>query len=134
MPNELKPCPDKIYFREFSGGGFDIDYYPCPPHYVEYTRTDTALLTKLKGLRDELDKEAIKNSETKDKFNYGKSMEANIIAIKLTALIDSEPEQDVCEWVWNREGLCWLAKCGLEATDCMKYCPACGKPIKEVEG
>lgn len=151
MPNELKGCPDRVWVLNPTDPVTEWDMSETGNYHtdIEYTRTDSTLLTKLKGLRDEMSRTAAHvNMIGRDKLSLKDSekyfAEADCIydcVGDLTALIDAEPEQDVCEWEWSSFNAAWVTKCSgiflaidnSLSDNGMKFCPYCGGQIKEVE-
>ena len=88
MPNELKPCPDRVWVLNPTDPVTQWDMSESGAYHtdVEYTRTDTALLTKLKGLRDEM-------REDCKKYSPDYRIAIGAYNARLTALIE-EAEHD----------------------------------------
>jgi len=92
-------------------------------------------LIKLRDeMRDKYDQACIKMSKSDAWETWIEVADERLtFCNQLTALIDTEPEQDVCEWVWCKGSLSWLAKCCHNMVgERINFCPYCGGQIKEV--
>ena len=101
-------------------------------------------LIKLRDeMRDKYDQACIKMSKSDAWETWIEVADERLtFCNQLTALIDTEPEQDVCEWEWSSFNAAWVTKCSgiflaidnSLSDNGMKFCPYCGGQIKEVEG